>query len=428
MLTTNNNIELRNLQEQVLKNKEDIARHYEIDRTLANFGIKIVGTVATVNDLPDAALYDGEYGDGYAVGQAGSYTYYIFTRPDPNQGINTNYWLDVGQLGIQGPTGPQGPVGPQGEKGDATMWYTSSAEGANANPGDLWLRPDGSIVKKGTAPNVWHSVTNIKGPQGIQGIQGPKGDTGDTGPQGPKGDTGDVGGFINIAGSLTSASVLPDPATIKNLTVAYLVGTTSPQDLYIQVGSDSDTAIWENMGPLNVATYVTVNGQYQNVWDADTKLNLIEPDNIETDFVLVVKYAGGYRQDQRVGTFTPKTSYSEFMPVLRGLQGQLRTQMAPSVNALDCINYQYFRDHTRWYDHRLELSTSQGATIYITLQKPYSSKITMENQIPLGSYIVDYGWVTRTADNTWNYDFNNGADTGGGMTVTIVDDTVSAVI
>ena len=32
MLITKNDIELRNLQEQVQKNKEDIAKHYEIDR------------------------------------------------------------------------------------------------------------------------------------------------------------------------------------------------------------------------------------------------------------------------------------------------------------------------------------------------------------------------------------------------------------
>ena len=41
----------RNLEEQVRKNKEDIARHYAIDRSLANFGIKIVGTVATEPEI-----------------------------------------------------------------------------------------------------------------------------------------------------------------------------------------------------------------------------------------------------------------------------------------------------------------------------------------------------------------------------------------
>ena len=107
MFTLNNNkLELRNLEEQVQKNKEDIARHYEIDRSLANFGIKIVGTVSSVEALPDPLSYQGQYGDGFAVGQTGSYDYYIYTRPDVNAGQPNNHWLNVGQLAIQGPQGP----------------------------------------------------------------------------------------------------------------------------------------------------------------------------------------------------------------------------------------------------------------------------------------------------------------------------------
>lgn len=44
-------------------------------------------------------------------------------------------------------------------------------------------------------------------------------------------------------------------------------------ELYVQIGSDSATAYWQNMGALNVATYVSVNGVYQNTWNADTKLD-----------------------------------------------------------------------------------------------------------------------------------------------------------
>jgi hypothetical protein len=113
------------------------------------------------------------------------------------------------------------------------------------------------------------------------------------GPQGipgPKGDTGDVGGFINIAGIVNNEYALPDPELISNLTVAYLVGTTEPYDLYIQVGSTSATAEWFNAGPLNVATYITVGGQFQNVWDADTKLDKITTTGYTRAYV--VKYNG----------------------------------------------------------------------------------------------------------------------------------------
>jgi hypothetical protein len=37
------NSTFRNLEEQVQKNKEDIAKHYAVDRVLADFGIKVIG-------------------------------------------------------------------------------------------------------------------------------------------------------------------------------------------------------------------------------------------------------------------------------------------------------------------------------------------------------------------------------------------------
>ena len=119
MIVTQNNEELRNLQEQVLKNKEDIARHYEIDRTLANLGIEIVGQVETPEDLPNPATYTGSFGDTYAVGNKAEvdegtarYMYYVYTRPDINADQPFNYWLNVGSISIVGPQGPEGPVGP----------------------------------------------------------------------------------------------------------------------------------------------------------------------------------------------------------------------------------------------------------------------------------------------------------------------------
>ena len=91
----------RNLEEQVLKNKEDIAKHYEIDRALANLGIEVVGQVETAEQLPDPLTYDGKYGYTYAVGNqeevetgTGYYTYYVYTRPAPDAGYNDNhYWV-----------------------------------------------------------------------------------------------------------------------------------------------------------------------------------------------------------------------------------------------------------------------------------------------------------------------------------------------
>ena len=71
------------------------------------------------------------------------------------------------------------------------------------------------------------------------------------------------------------------------------------------------------------------------------KLNLIEPSGVQTDYVMVKKGLDGtIEQVQETGIFTPGTSYRNFTPVLRGLQGQLRGQTAPldKQHKLDLIN------------------------------------------------------------------------------------------
>lgn len=282
--------EYRNLEEQVQKNKEDIARHYEIDRAMANLGINIVGQVETEADLPSAATYAGNYGDTYAVGnkaevEAGtaSYSYYVWVGPDLNAGQPYDHWLNVGRISIVGPQGErglQGERGPQGERG------TSISAGASGNyygtvNGDLYLVTSGTPSSLGNvyvysaASGQWVLLGNIRGPQGPQGVQGLQGARGPQGPQGEKGETGDVGGFINIAGIVATSDSLPLPSELGNLTVAYLVGASAPYDLYVQVGSTSAEAVWVNAGPFNAATLVTVNGVGQNVWDADTKLDKV---------------------------------------------------------------------------------------------------------------------------------------------------------
>ena len=278
---------LRNLEEQVRKNKEDIARHYAIDRSLANFGIKIVGTIATESQLPDPLTYQGEYGDGYAVGQTGAYVYYIFTRPDLNAGHPDNYWLNVGSISIVGPQGPQGPKGDRGDTGESTRFYASANYPLEANEGDLYLSSNGMVYEY--VNNDWIARTNLRGPQGPQGPVGPIGPQGIQGPQGPQGPRGDVGGFINIAGILSSEEQLPTPSQLGNPKIAYLVGASEPYDLYIQIGETPSVATWNNVGPLNVATMVTVNGQFQNIWDADTKLDKFEPIHNNTQVVWVVR-------------------------------------------------------------------------------------------------------------------------------------------
>ena len=277
MIITKNGVELRNLEEQVQENARLIAEHYNRDRVLADFGIRIVGTLPYPPDRDQ--IVGTEYGDAYFVGTAEPYSVWVWTRPDPNSGHPTDYWLNIGPIAIDGPQGPQGPQGEQGPVGQSTKWRSGSTtpsviEGDQEY--DLYLRTDGNVyrcVKPSQGDLTWELLTNIKGPTGPQGPRGFQGETGPQGPQGEKGDKGDVGGFINIRGILANIDQLPTPITLNNLSVGYLVGSAEPYDLYIQVGTSPENAVWENTGPFNAATLVMVNGEAQNVWNADTKLD-----------------------------------------------------------------------------------------------------------------------------------------------------------
>lgn len=254
-----------NIQQQVQKNKDDIAAWNDVDK----FGIKVQGKVDNADSLPDPKTYEGEYGDTYAVGTETPYDYYVFTRPEA--GDIYPRWFNVGQLQVKGDKGDQGETGlagPTGERG--SLWTATksnpSATG-NTKAGDQHLRTDNGDVFQFDG-SAWNRTGNIRGPQGIQGEQGLQGPKGDTGETGPKGDTGDVGGFINIVATLSTADLLPDPATLDNLTYAYLVGDNN--DLYIQVGKTSDVATWKNMGSFNMTA---------NHWTINTSSQLVPANN-----------------------------------------------------------------------------------------------------------------------------------------------------
>ena len=276
----------RNLEEQV----EYLSHYHDVNQGIAQWGIRVVGQVATENELPDPATYEGEYGDAIAVGTQAPFFFYIWTRASIEG--QPDHWFPFGEISIVGPQGPIGPEGPKGETGQSTRWFIGSNVPRNTGAyrsGDMYLQSNGQVYM--FTDGAWLSHTNIMGPQGIQGIQGIQGEQGPMGPVGPQGPQGDVGGFINIVGILPSADQLPSPSDLDNLTKAYLIGTGSLLDLYIQVGATSDVANWVNMGPFNVATLVTVGGNYQNVWDADTKLD--KDSSVTTYNQVYVKNAGG---------------------------------------------------------------------------------------------------------------------------------------
>lgn len=271
--------EYRNLIQQVEKNKEDIAKHYATDRVLADFGIRVVGQIETVSDLPDPETYEGEYGNAYIVGEEPPFVFYIWTRADANSGHPEDYWLDIGQLAIAGPVGPQGVQGPQGPQGPrGNFWFSKLAHtGETPKEGDLRLGDTGLVevyARLSGGGFGWAVLQSLVGPQGIQGIQGPKGETGARGAQGVQGPMGPVGRSINIRGRVDTINQLPSIPSLNDLSIAYLVGEiNSTKHLYIQIGDSPDTARWEDMGLYNAGTMVTTDGIGVPQWETTSKVD-----------------------------------------------------------------------------------------------------------------------------------------------------------
>lgn len=267
-------ISINNLQEQVLKNTKDIADIKELDIFINGLGIKVLGTQPNRSSFPEREY---EIGDAWLVGIRDPYDLWVYTRSDIGED-----WVRLGSLAIKGPKGEQGPKGDKGDPGTNVKWYTDIVQPPSGNYGDIWLNTaSGDIYYRQNTPGglQWLYNGNIKGPQGLQGEQGIQGEQGEQGPIGPKGDTGDPGGFIHIAGILDSASRLESypyrPMDIGDLKIAYLVGPNPlARELYMQIGTNPTDAEWYNLGALNLATYVTVNGVFQNTWNADKKVDV----------------------------------------------------------------------------------------------------------------------------------------------------------
>ena len=173
-------------------------------------GVQIVGTVATINDLPA----NGSPGDLYIVQADGNG--YVW---------DGSMWTNVGQ--IQGPQGPQGAPGPQGPVGaTGPQGATGSAgpQGPQGIPG-----PQGEQGLPGPA--------GPQGPQGPQGEMGTPGQAGPQGPQGPQGPAGQDGTGVQIIGTVPTVNDLPASA--------------DPGDLYI-VEADGDGYVWDGSMWTNV--------------------------------------------------------------------------------------------------------------------------------------------------------------------------------
>ena len=277
MITVNGK-ELRNLEEQVQANKNNIERIIEGEELLARLGIKVVGQVEDSSDLPNPVTYDGEFGDAYLVGTETPYDYYIYTRPferevDPQ-------WFNLGPFPVAGPQGPQGVPGPKGADGvRGSQWFSGTGQPTttsgynigdyyiNVGTGNIWHLHDVDGVAK------WLLEGNIKGPQGPVGPQGPRGEQGPQGEQGPEGPVGPTGPTVEIIGHLANIDQLPDPNSVAR-NAAYLIpiGGTKHTFIIIENAVTGELA-WYDAGIFGGGTIVKIGGIPVNEFNADTKLN-----------------------------------------------------------------------------------------------------------------------------------------------------------
>ena len=253
MITVNNK-ELRNLQEQVLANMQDIEDFKNGNQTIAEFGITVVGIVEDAASIPAVGV---EFGDAYLVGTKPPYDMRVWTR---NVNEDTAAWVDLGEFPLQGPKGDTGPQG--------TTW-TVGVGAPKYNPyrsGDMYLDKvtgNGYISTTLSGSLKWELNFNLKGPQGVkgdrgtqglQGPQGPQGLQGAIGPAGPQGPKGAVGPAFNVQGTLASSANLPTPtADMQDKGYAYIIpDTEGNKHIWIIQGPDGGPFTWTDMGTAGV--------------------------------------------------------------------------------------------------------------------------------------------------------------------------------
>ena len=151
-----NNKTIRNLEEQVLENQNDI----EALKQLGMPGVKITAIVDDTEEITDPIV-----GAFYLVkNESNTYDLYVYTADEE--------FFDLGEFPKPGPQGQAGNPGPTGATGTSTRWYTgTSFPLVNLKNGDMFLDISSYQVYIYNG-SQWISQTNIKGAAGRDGENG----------------------------------------------------------------------------------------------------------------------------------------------------------------------------------------------------------------------------------------------------------------
>lgn len=242
----------RNIQNQVLYNSNVIEDFLRGEKTIAEFGIHVIGKYDSWESVP-ADVKNNTYGsleigDCLLIGADAPYSYYVWTQNE-----DQTEWLNIGifpQAGPKGDTGEQGPIGPAGS---ASKWYygdTVPSSAAGYNEGDMWLTASNDVYS--LTNGVWINRTNIKGATGPQGPQGNTGPRGPIGPRGERGMRGAQGAPYEIIGILATVDELQ--AITPQPNIGYFIGAAAPYDIYVSFG---DQWLYVGDSGIDVSIYAT---------------------------------------------------------------------------------------------------------------------------------------------------------------------------
>lgn len=275
---------------------EAVNKHYDVDRVLTDFGIRVLGRVNYAADIPGNSgsiedRYQGNFGDAYLVAQnhdgQAPWDIFIWTRLTPDAVEPEGYWLNLGLLSTVGPAGPEGKIGPQGPQGESTRWYifTTLPTSGTYKPGDVALLPNGNVYMYVSEDYGWSNTTqvNIRGPQGAAGRNGETPYIGSDGTwwvgnqstgiraEGRDGANGTPGTAILIQGKLSSVDLLPNPTTAPR-NYGYLINVGGVERLYFIAGIGGEEN-WQYIDYSGNGTIVTTNGVAQAQWDTNNKVD-----------------------------------------------------------------------------------------------------------------------------------------------------------
>ena len=221
-----------NLEAQVLKNKDDIIALQEENVAFNYIGMKVVGQVNTVDELPQPENYEVwpyEYGDAFAVGTIDPYAYYLWTRAFG--AYLKDHWFKIGIF--PGPSNVPGPKGETGDTGPAPNLSIGSVTPTLSQP---------QVTIEGSSPNY---ILNFKLQKGDKGDPGTNGRNGTDGKNGKDGTNAIL--YI-VKGVVDNINQLPDPTTLPTDTAYIVTADNSIRGIIVLNGVKT----WYNYGSTSV--------------------------------------------------------------------------------------------------------------------------------------------------------------------------------